>query len=151
MNDPYADHDRLLREHHALLRARARSLLVPTADLLQRAALAVRAILFHHHTEATVFFPYLRRAHADVAFLDPLDIEHRDLAALCERIARAPYEDIGPIARDLVPLLDTHTADEEIGLAPERLRTLISAAGLVEVARETETLRLAVLTNSRTR
>src|SRR5450755_3946141 len=75
--EPYADHDKALREHHALLRARARALLVPTADLLARAAFLSRALLFHHHVESTVLFPYLRRSGADVSFLDPLEAEHR--------------------------------------------------------------------------
>ncbi|MEO8842769.1 MAG: hemerythrin domain-containing protein [Kofleriaceae bacterium] len=147
--EPYADHDKALREHHALLRARARALLVPTSDLLSRAAFLSRALLFHHHVESTVFFPYLRRSGADLSFLDPLEAEHRVLAGLCERVGVAPLHDIAAIARDLVPLLDVHTAEEETALAPERLRTLITPAGLVEVARESERLRLALLAGGR--
>jgi hypothetical protein len=143
--DAYAAHEQTHREHHALLRARARALLVPTMDLLSRAAFAGRSLMLHHHTESTILFPHLRRSGADLSFVDPIEAEHRALAALCERIAVAPLHDIAAIARDLVPLLDAHTAEEEIALAPERMRTLITPAGLVEVASQSEQLRLASL------
>ena len=147
--DPYVAHDLQLRRVHGALLAWLRELTAPapatTAEArAARATEACGALLFHHRAESTVLFPHLRSAgrlrSTDVAFLDGCERDHRALHALCERLratATAPHLDaleLARLARELETALAAHVADEEAGLAPDRLRTMITPEGLADLA-----------------
>lgn len=121
------------------------------AGNVERAGPAARFLLAHHDGESLVLFPYLRKrtrlASTDVAFLDACERDHVVVKALCERLltaAEAPHPSAGEIATlaraildDLVP----HVRAEEEGLAPERLRLVLTPSELQELGREQEAYR----------
>ena len=155
-SDPYvAQHEGLVQVHLALGGALRTVASTPAetslADLVPQALAAGNFLLGHHHAESAVLFPGLRRLgrlrSADVAFLDACDREHRALHDLCERLlgaAGAPHPAapaIISLAGEVATLLSAHVAEEEAGLAPERLRAMIDLAGLEEIGRELEEIR----------
>jgi Hemerythrin HHE cation binding domain len=152
--DPYAEHDVHLRRIHAALGERLRSLLdarLPAQELIERTRWIAEALLWHHHAESTILFPRLRlegrTRSVDVSFLDACDRDHHVLEGMCRRLlvaAEAPHarpSEIISLATDIGPLLAKHVAEEEAGLAPARLRSMIGADGLRAIAREAETER----------
>jgi hypothetical protein len=97
----------------------------------------------HHHLESEHLFPLLRRHHlrsTDVGFLDAYDRDHLEIRRLVDRLDTDPA-----IAPALLDLFDPHVRDEELGLAPERLCTIVTAAQLVEIGREIDAARDALL------
>lgn len=153
--DPYvAHHEGLIRVHRALL-ASFGSLAtseVPELDrwipqLLQ----TCEFLAAHHRAESSVLFPGLRRAgrlrSSDAAFLARADGEHERLERLRERLVNAARSAhprasaLQPWNAELCELLTRHTAREEAGLAPERLRAMISPEALHAIGRELEALR----------
>ncbi|WP_394841931.1 hemerythrin domain-containing protein [Pendulispora brunnea] len=153
-HDPYVAHDIHLRRVHQALLARIRELgesgappgsAAPT-DLPDRVIFACKALLFHHHAESTGLFPRLRRAgrlrSADIAFLDACDRDHVTIHVVTQRLlaeGEAPHprpSEIATLAREIAAHFDPHAADEEAGLAPERLRAMIPAEELEAMARE---------------
>jgi hypothetical protein len=138
-------HTNLVRVHAALGDALRAIVDAPTAIA------AGQFLLGHHHAESAVLFPGLRRhgrlASDDVAFLDARDREHTELHGLCERLLGeagrgAPRTlELRTIAGAILMRFLPHIAEEEEGLAPERLRRLIQPAGLAELGREMEALR----------
>lgn len=154
MNDPYIlQHDGLVQVHRALAAALAEAAdrTAPVDALVPRALAAGRFVLGHHHAESAVLFPGLRRASRlatdDVAFLDACDRDHRAIHRLAERLlaaAGAPQPggiEVATLAGALADLLAPHVAEEEAGLAPERLRRLVTPAELASIAAELEALR----------
>jgi len=148
-----AHHEGLVRTHRALAGAlQAIGAAGATHDaIVARALEAGLFLLGHHHAESTVLFPGLRRLgqlrSADLAFLDGCERDHRRLHALCDRLlasAGAPHPDAGEIvtiAADIQAAFAAHAADEEAGLAPERLRVMIDRKELDAIGRELEALR----------
>lgn len=122
----------------------------PTA-IIDHARDAARFVLGHHHVESTILFPGLRRrGHdrtADLAFLDRCDREHVAIHALAERLldhAGRPHPRAGElviVTGDLAHAMAAHVAEEEAGLAPDRLRVMIDAAGLAEIGAKLEAAR----------
>lgn len=142
--DPYiAGHQGLIDIHRRILAAFEAAIAAPTDLALSRGAGSF--LLAHHTLESEVLFPILRREgklrSADVAFLDPFDRAHHELHGLCERLLDAGPGSAGSLARAIREVLLEHTAEEEAGLTAERMRTLISVAGLDEVQREGDALR----------
>ncbi|MCP3141375.1 hemerythrin domain-containing protein [Pyxidicoccus xibeiensis] len=149
-HDPYADHHAgLLHVHRELLALfdtlRATWEHMPLKPTVELALGAGNALLGHHHRESEGLFPGLRRygrlRSADVAFLDARDTEHRALHGLCVRLldsARAPHPKVSELVLlggQLADAMRPHFADEEAGLAPERLRLMIAPDALVELGR----------------
>jgi len=142
--DPYiAGFAGLVDIHRRIAAAFDEAIAAPT-DL----ALARRAgsfLVAHHTLESEVLFPILRREgrlrSADVSFLDPFARAHHELHALCTRLLDAGPGSAGSLARAIRELLIDHVAEEEVGLAAERMRQLISVEGLDEVQREGDRLR----------
>jgi hypothetical protein len=142
--DPYiAGFEGLVDIHRRIAVAFDDAIAAPT-DL----TLAKRAgtfLLAHHTLESEVLFPILRREgrlrSADVSFLDPFDRAHHELHGLCERLLVAGPGSVGSLARTIREVLFDHVADEERGMTPERMRTLISIEGLDEVQRRGDELR----------
>jgi hypothetical protein len=133
-------HTNLVRVHAALGDALRAVVDAPTAIA------AGQFLLGHHHAESAVLFPGLRRhgrlASDDVAFLDARDHEHTELHALCERLlGESRATELRTIAGEILLRFVPHIAEEEEGLAPERLRRLIDPAGLAELGRELDALR----------
>lgn len=155
--DPFVlQYEGLVKVHQALVTALGG---VAAADDLPLELLVTHArgaggfLLGHHHAESTVLFPGLRRLgrlrSSDVAFLDAREREHHDLHALTERLleaAAAPHPSaasISELARALLESFVPHVKEEEAGLSPDRLATMIDEAGLAEIGRELEALRAA--------
>lgn len=149
-----AHHEGLVQVHRALATALhdIGAAAPDAADALVPHALAAgRFLLGHHHAESTILFPGLRRLgrlrSADAAFLDACDRDHHRLHALCERLlanAGAPHPVVGELSllgREIETAFLAHAAEEEEGLAPERLRAMIGREGLEEIGRELEALR----------
>jgi hypothetical protein len=157
--DPYAEHHRgLVEVHHALagsLQAVVAAADAPLDVLVPQAIAAGRFLLAHHALEDAALFPVLRRCgrlrSADAAFLDACDRAHRELHAVCERMvasATAPHpsgQEIASLARETSKTLAAHVLEEEAGLAPERMRAMLSPEGLVELHREVESARGALI------
>lgn len=153
-SDPYVDHDIHLRRIHAALDERLRALSAPeisVSELVAKTRWLARALLWHHHAESSILFARLRAEgrmrSSDVAFLDACDRDHRALEQYFSRLlgaADAPHVQRSQIlspAADLVPLLARHFEEEEAGLAPARLRSMIASEGLLAITRETEARR----------
>jgi hypothetical protein len=147
--DPYVDHDIHLRRVHAALDERLRGLSDPQismSELVEKTRWLARAFLWHHHAESTILFPRLRvegrMRSVDVAFLDACDRDHRTLEkyfSLLLDAAKSPHvarSQILSLAADLAPLLARHVAEEEAGLAVERLRSMIGPDGLLAIGSE---------------
>jgi hypothetical protein len=102
-------------------------------------------LLAHHTIESEALFPVLRREgrlrSADVAFLDPLDRAHHELHGLCTRMLDAGPGSAGSLARATLELLLDHVAEEEVGLAPDRMRLLITPDVFDEIQRAGDALR----------
>jgi SpoVK/Ycf46/Vps4 family AAA+-type ATPase len=136
--DPYvAAFEGLLDTHRKIREALEAAIAAPTD--LARMRGAGNFLLAHHTIESEALFPVLRREgrlrSADVAFLDPLDRAHHELHGLCTRMLDAGPGSAGSLARATLELLIDHVAEEEAGLAPDRLRLLITPAGFEEVQR----------------
>lgn len=125
----------------------------PLEALVAQARGAGGFLLAHHRVEDTILFPGLRRAgrlrSADVAFLDARDREHQALHALVERLlaeASSPHPrapSLAGAATEALALFVPHIEQEEAGLAPDRLRAMITLAGLEEVVRQLDEVRRA--------
>jgi hypothetical protein len=149
--DPYiASHSAFVQIHHALEGSLHTVISAAPAVAVSQALAAGQFLLGHHAAESSVLFPGLRRhgrlRSSDVAFLDACDRQHEELHALCARLledAGAPHPHVGEVrtvARATLALFSAHIVEEEAGLMPERLRTMISVAGLEEIGRELEGL-----------
>jgi hypothetical protein len=145
-------HQGLVEVHRAIVSSLDAVMGASTLDLVVAHALAsARFLLGHHDAESRVLFPGLRRLgqlrSTDVAFLDACDRDHRMLHELCERLAgaaSAPHpssSDVSTIAREIAASFRMHIVEEEAGLAPDQLRTMITLEGLSEIGRELESLR----------
>ena len=137
-------HEALCQVHRMLLDAFTAALTIPDAH---RAATFLGA---HHTIESEVLFTGLRRAgrlrSTDVAFLDARDREHHALHLLCDRILATTDRTAAiRLVGEAAGLLVLHTAEEEAGLAPERLRTLVDEAGLAAILRDAEALRMRLV------
>jgi hemerythrin-like domain-containing protein len=153
--DPFIEaHDGLVTIHHALIGSlHAVSAATQIEVIVPQALSAGGFLLGHHQAEDTILFPGLRRLgrlrSTDVAFLETCDRAHHELHALCDRLlgaAKASHPDakeIARLARETQQALSAHVAEEEAGLAPERLREMISAEGLLEIRRQSEAARAA--------
>lgn len=150
--DPFVElHEMLGTAHRALTHDFGALPTLGSTDssaLVGAAGAAARFLLWHHHAESSMLFPALRKHNqlrsTDVAFLEGLDHEHRELHALGERLLAeidAPHPRQGEIllvANVLSSSFAHHFRQEEEGLSPERLRTMIDRAGLEELARQRE-------------
>lgn len=119
----------------------------PTPDeIIPLARRAGGFLLAHHTIEDRALFPSLRRAgrlrSTDIASLDACDRAHHDLHTLCDRLitVTAPAA-LASLARDTLALLTAHVAEEEAALAPDRLRTMVTEAELIEIGREADRIR----------
>jgi hypothetical protein len=142
--DPYVTAFEGLLDIHGKIRTALEAAIATPTDLaLVRGAGSF--LLAHHTIESEALFPVLRREgrlrSADVAFLDPLDRAHHELHGLCTRMLDAGPGSAGSLARATLELLIDHVAEEEAGLAPDRMRLLMSPAGFDEVQRVGEALR----------
>ena len=152
-NDPFAEqHAGLVTIHHALVGSLHAVAAATSLDVIVPQAIAAGRFLHgHHEAERTVLFPGLRRLgrlrSTDVAFLEECSRAHHEIHALCERLlaaAEGSHPDakvLAAIARETQQALSLHVREEEAGLAPERLREMISVEGLAEIGRELEALR----------
>lgn len=144
-----AHHEGLVQTHRALARA-IHAVAAATADvslhtLVPQTLAAGRFLLGHHDAESSILFPGLRRLgrlrSSDAAFLDGCDRDHLRLHVLCDRLianANAPHpiaSEIVRLATEIEPILSAHVAEEEAGLAPERLRAMIDHEGLEAIGR----------------
>jgi hypothetical protein len=159
MTDLYtAQHEGLVTIHRAIFDAFAPVIAGTTSSLetlIPQARDAAGFLLGHHEMESTTLFPGLRKhgrlRSTDVAFLDARDRDHEALHHLCEALiattsALHPHAaTLAAQARDLVAILEPHTREEELGLAPARLREMIDERGLIELGRDLEAKRAAVL------
>ena len=142
--DPYvAGHEGLIQIHRAILGTFDAAIAAPSD--LELARRAGSFLLAHHTLESEILFPILRREgrlrSADVSFLDPYERAHHELHGLCERLLDAGPASVGSLARTIREVLLDHVAEEEVGLAADRMRCLISVAGLDEVQREGDAMR----------
>jgi hypothetical protein len=149
--DPYRSHHVHLLAVHAGLLDRLRALgaqaPAPAPPDDRRAAVAGYAMLAHHHLESAVLFPHLRRAGrlhtTDAARLDACDRDHAAIHDLATRLRDAPDAAAAAVlAAELVPRFTAHVAEEEVALAPDRLREMITAEQLAAVGRELDAARL---------
>jgi hypothetical protein len=159
MTDLYiAQHEGLVMIHRALADAFAPIVAGaqrPLDQLIPQTRGAAGFLLAHHDLESHVLFPGLRKhgrlRSTDVAFLDGREREHRDIHALTESLlatcgALHPHSaTIATQARELMQMLAAHVREEEDGLAPERLRTMIDDAGFAALQAELDAARDAAL------
>lgn len=153
MSDPFTlQHEALVHIHRLLSAAFSTVIAAPDLPELVPAARTAGGFLAGHHAmESDVLFPGLRRhgrlRSTDIHFLDACDREHHELHQLNDRLlaaASAPHPTtlaIVSLARDIAARLAVHTKEEEDGLAPERLREMITVEGFREVGREIEAAR----------
>jgi hypothetical protein len=142
--DPYqVGFEGLVDIHRRIATAFDAAIAQPTDLALMRGAGSF--LLAHHSLESEVLFPILRREgrlrSADVSFLDPFDRAHHELHSLCVRLLDAGPGSAGSLARAIKEVLLDHVAEEEVGLAPDRMRCLIGAHVFDEVQRESDRLR----------
>ena len=106
---------------------------------------AASFLLAHHTMESEILFPALRRAgrlrSVDCAFIDPLDRAHHELHGMAERLLAAGPSSTGSLAKAIHEMLLDHVAEEEAGLAPERMRLLVTAEDLSQIQRDADALR----------
>jgi len=127
----------------------------PLEALIPQARQAAGFLLGHHDMESNVLFVGLRKhgrlRSTDVAFLDGRDREHHEIHILAEEIiattnALHPHgATLAKQAGDLMAILGPHTYEEEAGLAPWRVRTMIDERGFAELQREIEAARAAAI------
>lgn len=103
-------------------------------------------LLAHHDAESHVLFPGIRRAGrlrtTHVSFLDARDREHVELHTLCEHLLAATSTTaIIELAHETVQLLRAHVREEELGLAPERTREMLTPDEFAAIGREIEAFR----------
>ena len=133
-------HEGLCQVHRTLLDAFTRAFAVPDAHA------AARFLLAHHAIESEVLFTGLRRAgrlrSTDVAFLDARDREHHALHRIVEHILASNEPSVViALAGETLGLLAAHTAEEEAGLAPDRLRTIVDEPGLAAILQDADRAR----------
>ena len=159
MTDLYiAQHEGLVMVHRALASEFApivAGATTPLETLIPATRQAAGFLIGHHHMESDFLFAGLRRhgrlKSADIGFLDARDRDHRDIHQLCEALlatcgALHPHSaTIATQARELMAILTPHTQEEEVGLAPDRLRLMIDESGLAELQRELEAARAATI------
>lgn len=153
MSDPFTlQHEGLVHVHKLLAAAFSTVIAAPDLPQLVPAARTAGGFLAGHHAmESDILFPGLRTRgrlrSTDIHFLDARDREHHELHRLTERLlaaANAPHPTkiaIVSLAQDIAARLAVHTKEEEDGLAPDRLREMITLDGLVEVSRELDAAR----------
>src|SRR5689334_16283997 len=139
--DPFeAQHAGLVEIHQALIGSLQTVLAAGECGnvdvLVPQARAAGGFLLGHHHAEDTILFAGLRRLgrlrSSDAAFLEACDRAHHDLHALCERLLAetgAPHprpSELVALTKAVLGAFTAHVADEEAGLAPQHLRTMIS-------------------------
>lgn len=158
MTDLYTvQHEGLVAVHRAIVAEFAPVIAgaaTPLSTLIPLARGAAGFVLGHHDMESSVLFPGLRRfgrlRSTDVAFLDARDRDHQELHHLCESLlattsALHPHSaTLAAQAKDLISIFEPHIREEELGLAPARLREMIDEAGLTEIHRELDAKRAAV-------
>ncbi len=114
---------------------------------------AASFLLAHHAMESEILFPALRRAgrrrSVDCAFIDPLDRAHHELHAMAERLLRAGTSSAGSLAKAILEMLLDHVAEEEAGLAPERMRMLVSLDDMAQIQRDADAMRDRMLQSLR--
>lgn len=108
-------------------------------------------LLAHHDAESNILFPALRQygrmRSTDVSALDARDREHHDLHSLCDRLLAAAARhapstaEIAGLVRDTRDLLRAHVAEEELTLAADRLREMVTPADLDDINRKLEEFR----------
>lgn len=102
-------------------------------------------LLAHHAMESEILFPALRRAgrlrSIDCAFLDPLDRAHHELHGMAERLLDAGAGSSGSLAKAILEMLLDHVAEEEAGLAPERMRLLLTVDDMAQIQRDADAMR----------
>lgn len=155
MADLYtAQHEGLVAVHQALADAFApvvSGARTRVETLIPQARQAAGFLLGHHDMESNVLFTGLRRhgklRSTDIAFLDCREREHHDIHRLCEELlgtcsALHPHSaTVAAQARDVMAILGPHTREEEVGLAPERMRTMIDERSFATLLRELEAAR----------
>ncbi len=155
--DPYVSmHETLITIHRALQGAFAEVIALQGGELPAIVAAASGAggfLLGHHHAESALLFPALRKSgilrSTDIAFLQALDTEHHALHDICERLVgetRAPHpraNELVTLSKEIATAFGLHIRGEEKGLAPERLRTMITLDGLRDLQREQDAMRVA--------
>ena len=127
--------ERLVFVHRSLLLGIDRLIAAPDPRAANELAPLFAAILRgHHDSEEHHLFPLLRAASrlrsTDVAFLNARAHEHLAIARLNESLMNEGLRH----ALELRPLLASHFADEERGLAAERLREMIRSDELQAIA-----------------
>ncbi|MEA2747203.1 MAG: hypothetical protein QOI41_1346 [Myxococcales bacterium] len=146
--DPYvAMHEHLILIHRGIGGAFADVLACNGSDvagLVAAGAAAAGFLLGHHDAESLVLFPALRKSgilrSSDVGFLEGLDREHVALHEIADRLVaetRSPHPrafEMITLAKEIATAFGLHTPGEEKGLAPERLRTMISPDDLADLA-----------------
>jgi hypothetical protein len=145
-----AQYEGLVFVHNAIV-TQLKCVVVATTDEI--VALSRRAggfLLAHHTIEDRVLFPMLRRAgrlrSTDVAALDSFDRAHHELHGLADRLTTVTSPaGLASLARDTLAVLTAHVTEEETGLAPDRLRTMVNEAELVEIGREADRVREELL------
>lgn len=157
MTDLYtAQHEGLVTVHEMLASAFApiaAGAATPLDQLIPQTRGAAAFLLAHHDLESKVLFPCLRKhgrlRSTDIAFLEGREREHLDLHALTHSLldtcgALHPHgATIANQTRELLALLTPHVREEEAGLAPDRLRTMIDEAGFRELQAEMEAAQAA--------
>jgi len=155
VTDPFVlQHAGLVEVHHALegsLHAVAASANAPLEQLVMQASAAGGFMEGHHGMEERVLFPGLRRhgklKSSDIAFIDGCEHDHRAIFDLCARLVgetKAPHpraSEIVIVARELHGAFVAHIESEEVGLSPERLRTMVDEAGLAAIGRDLDEAR----------
>jgi len=151
--DPYTElHASIVGIHHAIIGSLDMvESAVGVGVVVSQSLAAGRFLLAHHEAESTVLFPVLRRAgklrSTDAAFLDGCDRAHHELHGLCERLvavassAHPSADGMKALARELAGAFSSHVRDEERGLAPEHLKTMLGLGDLAVLDRELEAFR----------
>lgn len=106
---------------------------------------AASFLLAHHAMESEILFPALRRLGrlrgVDCAFLDPLDRAHHELHAMAERLLAAGPSSTGSLAKASLEMLLDHVAEEEAGLAPDRMRVYVTLDDMAQIQRDADAMR----------
>ena len=144
MVDVYTEGFQGLVEMHRRIAGAFEGVIARPAEL-PAAQGAASFLLAHHTIESEILFPALRRAgrlrSVDCAFLDPLDRAHHELHAMAERLLAAGPSSTGSLAKAILEMLLDHVAEEEVGLAPERMRALLTLDDLAQMQRDGDAMR----------